>query len=175
MSKYYVTNEDLIEQMEKFKENGEASEELGQMFLDIARGLSTKGNFKNYTFTDEMISEAVQTCIRFGQNFDSSVSKNAFGYITQICYRSFIGYIKKQAKHSKIKDECYNQEENVLEGMMVNDAVDYSKMARNKNRTEEPTDMAVTECPFCFYRNVPLKKANQKRAKCPNCDTVFNR
>lgn len=173
MSKYYVTNDELIKEIDKFKENGEASEEFGKMLLDIANGLSSKGNFKNYTYKDEMVGEAVQTCIRYGRNYNTEVSKNAFAYLTKICYQSFVGYIKKQGKHSKIKDECYQQDD-VLEEAMGKGAVDYTKFSRPKGKEIEAVeDGSVTmRCPFC-HKKVFLKKANQKTAKCGECNTVF--
>ena len=103
---YYVKNKDLIVEVIKFKEDGVASEELGQMLLAIATKLSTKGNFAGYTWRQDMISEAVLTCIKYLRNFKPEKSQNPFAYVTQICKNSFKAYIKKQKTHSLIKDTC---------------------------------------------------------------------
>ena len=55
-----------------------------------------------------MICEAVLTCIKYMHNFNPDKSKYAFAYISKICFNSFRSYIKKQKKHSEIKDKCYN-------------------------------------------------------------------
>jgi len=128
---YYVKNKDLIVEVIKFKEDGVASEELGQMLIAIATKLSTKGNFSNYTWRQDMISEAVLTCIKYLKNFNPEKSQNPFAYITQICKNSFKAYIKGQNKHSVIKDSCYKYYEILVDGeqgLSMAGSCDYSIM-----------------------------------------------
>ncbi|MBU0964686.1 sigma factor for late transcription, partial [Patescibacteria group bacterium] len=76
----------------------------------IATNYANKGNFAGYTWKRDMINDAVYTCVRYAHNFDPNKQKvpNPFAYFTQICYHSFLNYIKKQNKFSKIKDTLYN-------------------------------------------------------------------
>jgi len=104
---YYVTNEELLPEMRKFRETGIASEELGRMFMKIANNLSNSGNFAGYTWKRDMVCEALLTCIKYSKNFDPEKGKNPFAYLTQICRHTFINFTKKQKKHSIIKDQCY--------------------------------------------------------------------
>jgi hypothetical protein len=106
-STYYVTNKDLIPEMKKWKETGEISPELGKMIMDISKNLSNKGSFAGYTWRRDMVAEAVLTCLKYGHNFDPDKSNNPFAYLTTICRNSFLTFIKKQKKHSVIKDNCY--------------------------------------------------------------------
>ena len=132
---YYVKNKDLIVEVIKFKEDGVASEELGQMLIAIATKLSTKGNFSNYTWRQDMISEAVLTCIKYLKNFNPEKSQNPFAYITQICKNSFKAYIKSQNKHSVIKDSCYKYYEILVDGeqgLSMAGSCDYSIMQVKK-------------------------------------------
>lgn len=108
---HYVNNEEMLEEFRKYKSTGIISNELGTMFVKIARNLSNKSNFIGYTWKEEMIGEAVLTCIKYSKNFDPDKSKNAFGYISRFCYNSFIEYIKKQKNHSQIKETLYNNKE----------------------------------------------------------------
>lgn len=108
MSKNYVSNAELLLEIVDFKSTGIASEELGQMLLAIANNYSSKGNFVGYTWRNDMVAEAVLTCIKYLKNFNPEKSTNAFSYVTQICKNSFKLYIKDQNKHSKIKDICFN-------------------------------------------------------------------
>jgi DNA-directed RNA polymerase specialized sigma24 family protein len=105
---HYVRNKDLIPQIEDFNKSGQISEELGRMLLLIAKNLSNKGNFINYTWKEDMIQEAVLTCCKYLKNFDLEKSKNPFAYITTICSHAFVNYINKQKRHSDIKDTLFH-------------------------------------------------------------------
>ena len=70
---HYVRNKDLIPEIKKFNESGQISEELGRMLLLIAKNLSNKANFINYTWKDDMIQEAVLTCCKYLKNFDAGL------------------------------------------------------------------------------------------------------
>lgn len=107
----YIKNKELTKELELFNKTGKPSEKLGKMFLLIATNLSQKPNFSGYTFKDDMIGEAVMTCVRYGHNFDPNRKTSAFSYITQICWMAFLTQIKKSKKHSKIKDVCVNAAE----------------------------------------------------------------
>jgi len=105
---HYVRNKDLIPEIKEFNKSGRISEELGRMLLLIAKNLSNKGNFINYTWKDDMIQEAVLTCCKYLKNFDLEVSNNPFAYITTICSHAFVNYINKQKRHSDIKDTLFH-------------------------------------------------------------------
>ena len=106
-SEHYVSNNDLLAEIIKFKNDGVMSEELGKMLLSISTHYSTKSNFSGYTWKQDMISEAVFTCVKYLKSFKPEKSTNAFAYVTQIIKNSFKLYITDQKKHSKIKDACY--------------------------------------------------------------------
>ena len=108
---HYVTNDEILKEMQEYKESGIISNELGSIFIKISSGLANRGSYAGYTWKRDMISEAVYTCIRYAHNFDiKKLNKsNAFGYFNMICYHSFLNYIKKQKKHSKIKDACFKK------------------------------------------------------------------
>ena len=54
-----------------------------------------------------MVAEGLLAVCKYLHNFDSEKSTNAFSYITQYFYNSFIAYINKQKKHSYIKDQLF--------------------------------------------------------------------
>lgn len=82
---------------------------IGQCFLDIANNLSTKPNFANYTYRDEMISDSIENCIMYATNFDPKKSKNPFAFFTQIIYYAFIRRIQKEKKQQYIKMRAFEQ------------------------------------------------------------------
>jgi len=93
--------------IEKCKTEGKQipklDDKIGKIILDIATNLAYRYNFINYSYRDEFIGDAIETCIRYVDNFDPEKSKNPFGYYTQICYFSFVRRINKEAKQHDIK------------------------------------------------------------------------
>ncbi len=128
---YYVRNKDLIPEIENFTETGRISENLGRMLLLIAKNLSHKSNFINYTWKEDMIQEAVFTCCKYLKNFDLDKSNNPFAYITTICNHAFVNYINKQKRHSEIKDTLFNNRSELEDevGIYTYKAIDYTVMS----------------------------------------------
>lgn len=107
---HYVDNKKLLaeltihrQKVEEAKANGEKlprlSNYVGSCILLIANKLSNRPNFINYPFKEEMISDGVENCLMYINNFDPSKSSNPFAYITQIIYYAFIRRITKEKKH----------------------------------------------------------------------------
>jgi DNA-directed RNA polymerase specialized sigma24 family protein len=97
-----------LDEIKTFKEDKIQTEELGRMFLLLANRYSDKGSFSGYSWKDDMICEAVLTCLKYMHNFDTSIENpNPFAYFSRIIHNSFLNYISRQKKHSRIKDICY--------------------------------------------------------------------
>lgn len=83
-----------------------ASEYIGECILKICTGVSYMPNFRNYSYRDEMVDEAVIQCIRKIHNYDSSkcsATSNAFTYVTQVAYRAMQQVLKKEKKQRMTK------------------------------------------------------------------------
>lgn len=76
---------------------------VGSCILMIAKRLCTKPNFINYSYKDEMISDGIENCISYIDNFDPNKSDNPFAYFTQIIYFAFLRRILKEKKQIYIK------------------------------------------------------------------------
>ena len=122
----YVNNNELLEEIKKFKKIGIASERFGEMIILIAEHYASIGSFSGYTWREDMVSEATLTIIKYIKNFDIDKSNNAFSYITKICKNSYRAYIKNQNKHSKIKDICYNTYEDMKNNNKNFNSIDYT-------------------------------------------------
>ncbi len=72
---------------------------IGDCIMKIATHLSYKPNFVNYTFREEMISDGVENCLQYIDNFNPEKSKNPFAYFTQIIYFAFLRRIQKEKKY----------------------------------------------------------------------------
>lgn len=132
--RYYVRNKDLLPEIISYKDTGKITEELGRMILQIATNYSNKGSFASYTWKEDMVGDAVLTCFKYMHNFDPSKSDkpNPFAYFTTVIHNAFINYIKKQNRHSEIKDICYNRA-NILEEKNFHftpKAIDYTELKK---------------------------------------------
>ncbi len=110
----YINNQDFLNALVEYKETVKDSKELnfdkpripnyiGECFLKIANNLAKRPNFYNYTYKDEMISDAIENCLMYFENFDPNKSSNPFAYFTQICWYAFIRRIDKEKKQQYIK------------------------------------------------------------------------
>jgi DNA-directed RNA polymerase specialized sigma24 family protein len=111
---HYVNNKTLLEEMIKYRDKVIASKEngtkkppipnyVGQCLMLIANRLSNKPNFYSYSYKEEMISDGIENCIMYIDNFDPAKSKNPFAYFTQIIHYAFIRRIQKEKKQQYIK------------------------------------------------------------------------
>jgi len=78
---------------------------IGECFLKIANHLSYRPNFINYTFRDDMISDGIENCLQYLDNFNPEKSNNPFAYFTQIIYYAFVRRIQKEKKQVTIKQK----------------------------------------------------------------------
>ena len=113
---HYVNNKEFLAAMTEYKklcveaeESGEekppVSNYIGECFLKIANHLSYRPNFINYTFRDDMISDGIENCLQYLDNFNPEKSNNPFAYFTQIIYYAFIRRIQKEKKQTTIKQK----------------------------------------------------------------------
>lgn len=78
-------------------------EYVGECFMKIAENLSHKPNFLSYTFREEMISDAIENCVMYADNFNPAKSKNPFAYFTQVTYFAFLRRIQREKKQLYVK------------------------------------------------------------------------
>jgi hypothetical protein len=118
--KQYVNNPDFLAALVEYKEGCRLAKKnktappaipnyIGECFMKIAEGLSHKPNFINYTYRDEMISDGIENCLMYFNNFDPSKSKNPFAYFTQIIYFAFLRRISKEKKQTYVKYKATEQ------------------------------------------------------------------
>ena len=110
---HYVDNQRFFEEILDYKKKVKAAKEqglekprvseyMGSCILMIAERLSTKPRFMNYSFREEMISDALENCFLYFDNFDPEKSQNPFAYFTQIIYYAFHRRISKEEKNRYI-------------------------------------------------------------------------
>ena len=113
---HYVNNKIFLQAMIEHKEavnQAEAAGDpkprvpnyIGECFLKIANHLSYRPNFINYTYKDDMISDGIENCLQYVQNFNPEKSNNPFAYFTQIIYYAFLRRIAKEKKQTHVKNK----------------------------------------------------------------------
>ena len=128
---HYVNNKEFLAAMVEWKGEVAAAEAagepkprvpnyIGECFLKIANHLSYRPNFINYTYKEEMISDGIENCLQYINNFNPEKSNNPFAYFTQIIYFAFIRRITKEKKQSKIKDKLLKRS-NIEEMIVLQD------------------------------------------------------
>lgn len=111
---HYIPQKVFLEEIKKYltacsdaeaenKEIPTIPDSIGRQFIVLATRLANRYNFVNYTFKDEMISDAIAACCAKIRKFDPSIGNNAFAYFTSVCWREFVDYIKYEQKNSYIK------------------------------------------------------------------------
>jgi len=91
--------------IDKGEDKPRVSEYIGECIYKIATRLSTKPNFINYSYRDEMICDGIENCLQYINNFKEEKSTNAFAYVTQIIYFAFLRRIHKEKKQAAIKQK----------------------------------------------------------------------
>lgn len=129
----YITNKELHPELRKFKETGKMSEELGEMVMTMCKNMLFRGNFRNYTYKDLMMSEAYTNILKYLHNFDIDHPKaNGFSYISSCIYNSYRNCIKKQQRHSRLKDKLYKVRLELVEKTGYNlKAIDYEQLNKD--------------------------------------------
>ena len=119
-SEHYVDNKVFLQAMIEYKDKCEKAEKrkrkkppvtnyIGECFLKIANHLSYRPNFINYTFRDDMISDGIENCLQYLDNFNPKTSNNPFAYFTQIIYYAFVRRIQKEKKQITIKQRMIQE------------------------------------------------------------------
>ena len=102
-------NQAVKDAIAKGEEPPRVTEYIGECIYKIATRLSTKPNFINYSYRDEMICDGIENCLQYIENFKEEKSTNAFAYVTQIIYFAFLRRIHKEKKQAAIKQRSIEQ------------------------------------------------------------------
>ena len=117
--KQYCSNKEMICELQKYKDTGIMSNELGRMFMDIANKLGGHTSFRYYNnnIKDELISCAIHRLVANAHKFDlQRENANAFSYFTQVAWNAFVMACKQHYKHINIKQKIATEYLTELEG-----------------------------------------------------------
>ena len=171
MTVHYVDNKQLYAVMVEYrnavkeaKANGTLRPQIpnyvGECILLIAKRLCTKPNFINYSYREEMISDGIENCISYIDNFDPDKSNNPFAYFTQIIYYAFLRRILKEKKQIYIKHKTMEN------SMLFNELVEQGQFddAHQTNNIIDLDNDNMFDFIKSFEDNINAKKKKRKKA-----------
>ena len=92
----------VAEARERGLEDPKLSNYIGECIWKIATKLSTKPCFLNYSYREEMISDVIENCILYFNDYDPTKGSNPFAYFTQVIYFAFLRRINKEERNRYI-------------------------------------------------------------------------
>jgi hypothetical protein len=167
---HYVDNKRLYSTIVQYKADCETARKnnvavppipdyIGACILLIAQRLATKPNFINYSYKEEMVSDGIENCISYFNNFDPAKSDNPFAYFTQIIYFAFLRRIQKEKK------QLYIKHKSIENSLIFNLTADYESSdddGSNAVQIDYNAD-AVSDFIKTFEANAVKKKTQRKK------------
>jgi len=164
-SEHYVNNKQFLAAMVEYKKlvdkakkegkkNPRVPDYVGECFLKIANHLSYRPNFINYTYRDDMISDGIENCLQYLNNFNPATSNNPFAYLTQIIYYAFRRRIQKEKKQTTIKQRMIQEANYDDLALQPGEDRDFKNQFTEFLKKNMPVDEPVTK---------PVKKKKKKK------------
>lgn len=106
---YYAKKQEWIEKG-SIGNRPPLSNKIGQAIMDISQRRCYSRNFIGYTtaWKEEMVSDAIETCVMYAHNFNPEKYNNPFAYLTQLVTNAIINRIKKEHKQTYIKCKVFD-------------------------------------------------------------------
>jgi hypothetical protein len=169
--KHYVDNKKLLEAITEYRKKTTEYKAnkvgdkppipnyIGECMLLIAQRLSYKPNFINYSYREEMISDGIENCVSYIDNFDPEKSNNPFAYFTQIIYFAFLRRIQKEKKQLYIKHKSL-ENSLIMNTLMEQNEFDESEFTPTYIDMDNEN---MNEFIVAFEDNLDKKKIKRKK------------
>jgi hypothetical protein len=86
-------------------DRGSITNKLAKMFILMVNKYGQRGNWRGYTYIDEMKGQSLLQLSQMGLQFDESKSDNPFSYYTQSLQNSFTRVFNLEKKNQDLRDD----------------------------------------------------------------------
>lgn len=86
-------------------ERGSITNKLAKMFILMVNKYAQRGNWRGYTYLDEMKGQALLQLAQIGLQFDEHKSDNPFSYYTASVSNSFTRVLNLEKKNQDLRDD----------------------------------------------------------------------
>ena len=86
-------------------EHGKPTNKLAMMWMKICERYVTKGNYRGYSFRDEMAAQGIYQLCNVGLQFNEAKSDNPFAFYTACITNSFNRVLNQEKKVREIRDD----------------------------------------------------------------------
>ena len=90
--------------------HGKMTNQLVRSMMMLVDKYAQKGNFRNYSYIDDMKSQALLQLSQVALQFDESRSNNPFSFFTTVTHHSFVKILKMEKKVRTIRDDLITME-----------------------------------------------------------------
>lgn len=186
ITKNYINNKDFYdaivlhrnscqEAIEQGKETPRIPDYIGVCIMTIANRLSLKPCFRNYSFRDEMISDAIENAFAYYHDFnpfyglERGIKPNPFAYFTQVVYFAFLRRLYKEEKNRYIIYKNFHD--------VIGPGSDTSGLVDSDNKSLMPAQMYDNIGIFMekFERKEALKNQKRKPTKLSGLDNFYEK
>ena len=90
--------------------HGKTNDKLAKMYLMLCQRYSMRGNWRGYTYVDEMRGQAILQLSQIGLQFNEAKSNNPFAYYTAAINNSFTRVLNLEKRNQNIRDDLLEEE-----------------------------------------------------------------
>lgn len=90
--------------------HGTTNRTLAKMYIKLCERYSMRGNWRGYTYVDEMRGQALLQLTQIGLQFNEAKSSNPFAYYTAAINNSFTRVLNLEKRSQNIRDDLLEEE-----------------------------------------------------------------
>lgn len=94
-----------IDSGEFCQDHGRTTEKLGRMYIELTNRFAKKGNWRGYSYREEMVDRAIEQLAAAGLSFNEAKTDNPFAYFTVVATTSFTSILNLEKKNQKLRDD----------------------------------------------------------------------
>lgn len=133
------------------------SEKIGECVLKICTNLSKKFQFAKIPYKEEMISDAIEQCLRYIDSFDVTKTRNPFSYFTQTAYYQYLDRIEVE------NEELYKKYKALLNSVALAELSEHDSSADNAEHIHDNFELPDISHITDFVSKYEVKIAERKK------------